>query len=146
MEDESLNIKNLIKTLKELYNSNLFLENILDVLLTTGTLSFCYNFFSKAGLIFVVTSAFFYITKVPLNICLSVLFTPSILILLNVPIVYGINIVKILRKNKQNNVNKISNSYISNDKKEIKDNFKTNNLLNENTNHLQKSMVRVRKK
>lgn len=145
MEDESLNIKNLIKTLKELYNSNLFLENILDVLLTTGTLSFCYNFFSKSGLMFVVTSAFFYITKVPLNICLSILFAPSILILLNVPVVYGINILKILRK-KKNNSNKISNLYISDNKKEIKDNFKTNNLLNENTNHLQKAMVRVRKK
>lgn len=145
MEDESLNIKNLIKTLKELYNSNLFLENILDVLLTTGTLSFCYNFFSKSGLMFVVTSAFFYITKVPLNICLSILFAPSILILLNVPIVYGINIVKILRK-KKNNSNKISNLYISDNKKEIKDNFKTNKLLNENINHLQKAMVRVRKK
>lgn len=145
MEDESLNIKNLIKTLKELYNSNLFLENILDVLLTTGTLSFCYNFFSKSGLMFVVASAFFYVTKVPLNICLSILFAPSILILLNVPVVYGINIVKILRKRK-NNSNKISNLYISDNKKETKDNFKTNNLLNENPNHLQKAMVRVRKK
>lgn len=141
--DSKLNLKNLISIMKNLYKSNLFLENIFEVIIDVGFLGFCYNFFSKIGLTFVVSSIILLINKVPLGLSLGVLFTPTILILANVPISYLNTIIKIKRNKNKKEENIIKEELIIN-KNEV--NNRVNVYYSNNYKTNSNKMIRVRKK
>ena len=140
-----LKIKDIISMLKDLYKSNLILENFFDVLLTIGAFSFCCNFFSKVGLSFVLLSGTLYLFDVAIGFVLLTFFTPTILILANLPVAYIKNIAKDIKQykkdNKINEINSIENNSLT------VTSYKRY-YCNSNSNHNEKSskMVRVRKK
>ena len=147
-----LKIKDIISMLKDLYKSNLILENFFDVLLTIGAFSFCCNFLSKFGLTFVLLSGVLYLLDVATGLILLTLFTPSILVLANLPIAYMKNITKGIKQYKNDNKNLDKNQediYISklNKEKEMKNISKKQYSCNDMKSLNKKmNMVRVRKK
>lgn len=139
-----LKIKDIISILKELYNSNLIIENIFDVLITTGVFSLCCNFLSKVGLMFVAAAGVLYMLDVATGIVLLTLFTPSILFISNVPVVYTINIAKEIKRYKtmgsdENPINKEINEPVKKDKFDL-------NYNRDCSNYKSKNLVRVRKR
>lgn len=147
-----LKIKDIISMLKDLYKSNLILENFFDVLLTIGAFSLCCNFLSKFGLTFVLLSGVLYLLDVATGIVFLTLFAPSIFVLANLPIAYIKNITKDIKQYKNDNKNLDKNQediYISylNETKEMKNISKKQYSCNDKESLNKKmNMVRVRKK
>jgi len=139
-----LKIKDIINMIKDLYNSNLVIENIFDVLITTGVFSLCCNFLSKIGLSFVVVSGILYLFNVSTGIVLLTLFAPSILILANVPVVYTINMIKGIKKYNLKTVDAVSSvDIINKNVSGVKTNF---NYSNNYSSYRNKNLTRVRKR
>lgn len=138
-----LKIKDIISMLKDLYKSNLMLENFFDVLLTISAFSFCCNFLSKVGLTFVFASGVLYLLDAATGLVLSTLFAPSILVLINLPIAYVRNLTKAIKKHNLEKVDLNEIKAISNHIKIVEKNYNYNNNL---SGYKERNMVRVRKK
>jgi len=138
-----LKIKDIISMLKDLYKSNLMLENFFDVLLTISAFSFCCNFLSKVGLTFVLASGVLYLLDTATGLVLLTLFAPSILVLINLPIAYVRNLTKAIKKHNLEKVNLNEIKAISHPIKIVEKNYNYNNNL---SGYKERNMVRVRKK
>lgn len=149
-----LKIKDIISMLKDLYKSNLLIENPIDVVLTMGIFSLLCNFLSKIGLIFVIASGILFLFDASKGICLLTLFIPSILIFSNVPVVCVKNVINYTKKHIdvkmkcKKNVEEHKKYNINNCI--LKDNFKAEskkyNYNEKYTDRINKNIVRIRKK
>ena len=141
-----LKIKDIINVLKNLYKSNLLIESRIDVILTMGVFSLICNFLSKFGLVFVVASGILSLLDVTKGVCLLILFTPSILVFSNVPIVYTKNFIHHIKecKTERRNIKDINyekNNFVNTEKRSF-----NNDYVPYKKNNNSKELVRVRKK